>query len=301
MVGPSAQRRAVQHVIDKGMAKCAVACRALGLATSTFYWRSDESQERKAIREQIIELSHAHPRYGYWRIAALMRRAGYQINVKRVQRVRREAGIKVPRKQRRTRRVGISTAERRQARRPNEVWSWDFVSDQTATGNCFRILTLIDEFTREFLAAYVSVSIRAEDVIRVVGQVMKERGTPEHIRSDNGPEFVAHAIQDWMKNSEVSSIYIKPGSPWEQAWIESFHDKLRDELLNRELFRTVREAQVVIDGWRCEYNEKRPHSSLGYQPPKEFAARFGTPFRATPSTASQSDKPPDENLVELSY
>ncbi len=184
----------------------------------------------------IVDLSEAKPRYGYRRITALLRRQGHEINGKRVQRVRRMEGLQVKKKQRKLRRVGVSTAERQRALHPNHVWSWDFVEDQTENGTRFRILSLIDEHTRECLALHVAWSIRAVDVIAAVEMTMARYGAPEHLRSDNGPEFIAYSIQDWLGEKKVKTIYIAPGSPWENAYIESFHDKLRDECLNREIF-----------------------------------------------------------------
>lgn len=186
-------------------------------------------------------------------------------------------GCKLPRKQRKLRRLGISTAARQRAAHANHVWSWDFVEDQTENGTRFRVLTLIDEHTRECLAMHVDWSIRAVDVIRVVETAFARYGVPEHLRSDNGPEFIAYAIQDWLREKNVKTIYITPGSPWENAYIESFHDKLRDECLNREIFGSLLEARVVIEQWRLEYNAVRPHSSLGYQTPSEFGGRANTP------------------------
>jgi hypothetical protein len=154
---------------------------------------------------------------------------------------------------------------------PRQVWSWDFVEDQTENGTRFRILTLMDEYTREVLALHVAWSIRAVDAITVIEAAIERYGAPEHLRSDNGPEFIAYAIQDWLKQHQVKTFYIKPGSPWENCYIESFHDKLRDECLNRELFGTLAEARVILESWRMEYNEERPHSSLGRQTQAEFA------------------------------
>jgi putative transposase len=222
------------------------------------------------MKQRIIELSEAHPRYGYRRIGALLRREGQRVNTKRVQRIRRQEGLQVRKKQRATRRVGISTATRQRAQRANQVWSWDIIHDQTQAGSSLRILTLIDEYTKQSLAIEVGRSIRALDAIRVLDGAIKGYGQPEHIRSDNGPEFIAEAIRQWMSTAQIKSLYIQPGSPWEQAYIESFHDKFRDECLNRELFATLAEARVIIESWRREYNQMRPHSALGYLTPDEF-------------------------------
>ncbi|HYE31631.1 MAG TPA: IS3 family transposase [Methylomirabilota bacterium] len=276
MVSPSQKRRAVQLIVEENMGTTAEACRALGLARSSFYLTSQLSGESRTMQREIKALSEKHPRYGYRRITVLLRRDGHEVNAKRVQRVRRREGLQVSKKQRRMRRVGESTAQRQRATHRGHVWSWDFVEDQTERGTRFRVLTLIDEFTRECLAVHVAWSIRAVDVITVVEAAMERFGVPGHLRSDNGPEFIAYAIQDWLKSKGVKTIYITPGSPWENAYIESFHDKLRDESLNRELFGSLLEAQVIIEQWRLEYNGLRPHSSLGYQTPDEFAAAHGS-------------------------
>jgi putative transposase len=180
-------------------------------------------------------------------------------------------GCKCAKQQRRMKRTGLSTAERRRAHRRNEVWSWDLLHDQTEIGSCFRVLTLMDEYTKECLAVQVAWSIRAVDAITVIQAAMARYGQPENLRSDNGPEFIAYAVRDWMADHDVKTIYITPGAPWEQPFIESFHDKLRDECLNRETFGSLLEAKMVIEQWRVEYNERRPHSALGYLTPAEFA------------------------------
>ena len=214
MVSPSAKRRAVKLVIETGIGTTAEACRALGLARSSYYCNSTASVESRQMHGHIVQLSQDHPRYGYRRVTALLRREGQEINAKRVQRVRRKEGLQVSRKQRKLRRLGLSTAERQRATQANHIWSWDFVEDQTENGTRFRVLTLIDEHTRECLAVHVDWSIRAVDVITVVEAAMARYGVPTHLRSDNGPEFIAYAIQDWLKSKNVKTIYITPGSPW---------------------------------------------------------------------------------------
>jgi putative transposase len=263
----------VKRSVEGGLGKVATACRALGLPRSSYYRSGGTSLESRRIRKEVLELSVRHPRYGYRRITALMRRDGFEVNVKRVARIRREEGIKVSKKQRRMKRLGISTAERQHAERPRQVWSWDFVADQTENGSSFRILTLIDEHTRQCLAIHPAWSIRAIDVITVVETAIARYGVPEHLRSDNGPEFIASCIQNWLKAQKIKTLYIKPGSPWENGHIESFHDKLRDECLNRELFGNLHEARVILESWRVEYNERRPHSAIGYRTPSEYAGR----------------------------
>ncbi len=287
-MSPASRRRAAQHAVDSGLGRVAQACRALDLPRSGYYRISKVSQNSRRTSSRIVALSRKHPRYGYRRITALLKREGRRINAKRVARVRRAEGLQVRKRQRRTRRLGPSVAHRLSATRRNQVWSWDFVSDQTESGGAFRVLTLIDEHTRQCLVTHVARSIRAQDVLAVLERAMRKHGVPEHIRSDNGPEFVAYAIQDWMEQRKVKTLYITPGSPWENGHIESFHDKLRDECLNREVFGTLAEARVIIGQWRQEYNEHRPHSSLGYRTPAEAAARCQTPLRTTSSAAFDS-------------
>jgi putative transposase len=178
------------------------------------------------------------------------------------------------------RRLGESSGERRRATGPGEVWSWDFVTDMTRSGCRFQMLTLIDEYTLQCLAIYPAWSIRANDVIEVVTDAMKNYGQPEHLRSDNGHEFIAYAIKDWLADLHVRTIYITYGSPWEQAHVESFHDKFRDECLNRELFESLAVAKVIVEQWIKEYNQQRPHSSLSYQGPDEFAAICNRRFQS---------------------
>jgi putative transposase len=278
MVSPLSRRRAVKIAVEEGLSSATRACRAMNLARSSFYRPSLVSVESRRVRKEVLELSEKHPRYGYRRITALLRRGGFTVNAKRVQRLRQEEGIQVRKRQRRMRRLGTGTAERRRAERPRQVWSWDFVEDQTENGTRFRILTVLDEYTRQCLATHAAWSIRAVDTITVIEAAIERYGAPEHLRSDNGPEFIAYTIQDWLKERQIKTLYIKPGSPWENGHIESFHDKLRDECLNRELFGTLAEARVILESWRVEYNQRRPHSSLGYQTPEEFArgaSKFG--------------------------
>jgi transposase InsO family protein len=300
VVSPSQKRRAIKHALEQGIGTTAQACRALGLGRSTYYHNTTADPERRHVEQRIVELSQKHPRYGYRRITVMARRDGSTINAKRVQRVRRAGALQVQKKQRKLRRTGLSTAERQRATHPNHVWSWDFVEDQTENGTRFRVLTLIDEYTREILAMRVDWSIRAVDVLASLGEAIGRYGAPAHIRSDNGPEFIAYAIQDWLEQKQIKAIYIQPGSPWENGHIESFHDKFRDELLNREIFGSLLEAKIVIGQWREEYNAERPHSSLGNKTPEEFAAsacalgRFRSGY-ALP-TSPQGAKPRTINI-----
>lgn len=292
MVSPATRRRAVKYLVEEGLSSAAQACRALGLARSSFYLVSRKSPSNQKLNQKIVQLSEKHPRYGYRRITALLRRRGRKINPKRVQRVRREAGLQVRKRQRRTRRLGPTNTQRQRAERRNQVWSWDLIHDQTAHGRTLRILTLIDEYTKQALAIQVGYSIRALDAIAVLEAATERYGAPEHVRSDNGPEFIAQAIQNWLADQQIQTLYIQPGSPWQQAYIESFHDKLRDECLNREIFHSLAEARIILEQWRVEYNQHRPHSALGYLSPDQFSAQ-----QTTTACDRSSERPKMEHAL----
>ena len=208
-------------------------------------------------------------RYGYRRIAALLREAGWAVNLKRVERIWRREGLKVPAKQPKKKRLWLNDGSciRLRPERPNHVWSYDFVEDRTHDGRKYRMLNVIDEFTRECLAIRIDRKLNSTAVIDVLSDLFILRGPPGYVRSDNGPEFIARAVQDWITAVGSKTAYIEPGSPWENGYCESFNSKLRDELLNGEIFYSLKEARIVIENWRRHYNEVRPHSSLGYRPP----------------------------------
>ena len=221
------------------------------------------------LTQRIIELACMYGRYGYRRIAALLRREGWHINHKRVERIWRRQGLRVPKKQPKRGRLWLNDGScvRLRAERRDHVWSYDFVQARTHDGRPFRMLTVIDEHTRECLAIDVARSLKSDDVLERLAWLIATRGVPEHIRSDNGAEFTAKAVRSWLGKVGVKTLYIEPGSPWENGYIESFNGKLRDEMLSGEIFMTLREAKVLIERWRNHYNTKRPHSSLGYRPP----------------------------------
>ena len=251
------------------------ACQALGLHRSLIRYEPAADADRAALVRRMRELALANPRYGYRRITALLRAEGRRVNVKRVLRLWRAEGLTVPRRQRKRRRLGSSEGgtQRRRAGRRNEVWSYDFVFDQTADGRPLKVLPVVDEYTRECLAMVVGRSLTAADVVKTLARLVAERGGPAHLRSDNGPEFIAAAVKDWLASAGVATLYIEPGSPWENAYSESFNSRLRDELLNRELFGSLKEAEVILAEHRRAYNHDRPHSSLGYVAPAVFASR----------------------------
>ncbi len=248
------------------------ACRVLGQPRSTQRQVPLPQEEEGRLVRRILELVRQHPRYGYRRIWALLRREGWRVNRKRVWRLWRQQGLKVPRKQRKKRRLGSSanSCVRRPAEHKGHVWAWDFLHDRTADGGALKWFTLVDEYTRECLALEVRRGMTARAVNAVLAGVVRERGAPRHIRSDNGPEFIAKAIRAWMTGAGLETLYIAPGAPWENGYAESFNSKVRDELLNAEVFGSLREAQVLGKAWKHEYNHVRPHSSLGYRTPAEY-------------------------------
>jgi transposase InsO family protein len=231
-----------------------------------------------------------HPRYGYRRVTALLRADGWVVNRKRVHRLWKSEGLKVPAKQGKTRRRGGSGngVSRRRPVGVNEVWTYDFVSDRTEDGRALKLLVVLDEFTRENLALEVGRSMRSDSVLATLEMLFLVRGVPRHIRSDNGPEFVAAAVRGRLEQLGVGTLFIAPGSPWENAYIESFNSRLRDEVLNREAFGSVLEAEVVLSDWRMEYNHRRPHSALGYRTPAAFAAASVPPGSAAPRLPERS-------------
>ena len=236
--------------------------------------------DEEALTAAIITLACRYGRYGYRRITALLRRDGWQVNHKRVERIWRQEGLKVPQKQPKRGRLWLNDGScvRLRPTHRNHVWSYDFVADRTHDGRAIKILTVIDEYSRLSLAIVVARKIKSDDVLDCLTDLFVKHGTPEHIRSDNGPEFTAKVVRSWLERIGVKTLFIEPGSPWENGYNESFNGKLRDELLNREIFYTLGEAQVIIERWRKEYNTFRPHSSLGYRPPAP-EVRLPTPDR----------------------
>ena len=245
------------------------ACRVIGQHRSTQRKPRTPRADEDALTAAIIALAEKFGRYGYRRITALLRRDGWHVNEKRVYRIWRREGLKVPQKQPKRGRLWLNDGSciRLRPQHKDHVWSYDFVQDRTHDNKVFRMLCVIDEYTRECLAIRVERKLNSRDVLDTLGELFVRHGPPEHIRADNGPEFIANALRAWLENLKVKPLYIEPGSPWENGYCESFNSKLRDELLARELFYDLREAQILIEGWRRYYNKQRPHSSLGYKPP----------------------------------
>lgn len=253
------------------------ACRVLGQHRSVQRRVAQPHEDEDTITAAIVTLASRYGRYGYRRVGALLRHAGLDINHKRVERIWKREGLRVPQKQPKRGRLWLNDGScvRLRPQHPNHVWAYDFVMDRTYNGRSFRMLTVIDEFTRECLAVVVDRKLKSQDVIEALSELFVHKGTPKHIRSDNGPEFCSRAVRGWLASLGVGPLFIEPGSPWENGYNESFNAKLRDELLNREIFYTLKEAKAMIERWRHEYNTVRPHSSLGYRPPAPETMAWG--------------------------
>jgi transposase InsO family protein len=272
----------VQHVQERLGVSERRACRVLEQARSTQRADLRATDFEQRLEARVIELASQYGRYGYRRITALMRREGWRVNHKRVERIWRREGLKVPARQPKRGRLWLNDGSciRLRPERKDHVWSYDFVHAWTHDGRPLKLLTLMDEYTRECLSIDVSRRLDSEDVLCRLATLFVERGVPEHIRSDNWPEFTATAVREWLAKVGVKTLFIEPASPWENGYIESFNGKLRDELLNGEIFYTLHEARVVIESYRLDYNHFRPHSSLGYRPPAPLAVQPAEPASA---------------------
>lgn len=245
------------------------ACRALGQLRTTQRYQSVPDPFRESLRDRVIEIAKEFGRYGYKTVTGILNMEGWNVGKDRVYSIWREEGLKVPEKQPKRARLWLADGScyRLRPTHPNHVWSYDFVSEETRDGRKFRILNIIDEYTRECLACFVARRIRSQDVIFVLAELFLKHGIPAHIRSDNGPEFVAKKLLSWFRTLDVKPLFIEPGSPWENGYIESFNGKMRYQFLDGELFYTLLEAKILIERWRLHYNTRRPHSSLGMLPP----------------------------------
>ena len=268
-MSPAGRRRCIDHVKERLGISERRACRTLGQHRSTQRQYPSGPSDEASLTADIIELARTYGRYGYRRVTALLNQVGWDVNHKRVERIWRREGLKVPQKQPKKGRLWLNDGSciRLRPERPNHVWSYDFVHDRTDDGRVYRTLNIIDEFTREALAIRVDRKLNSIDVVDALTDLFILRGPPAFIRSDNGPEFIAQKVRDWIGAVGAKTAYITPGSPWENGYCESFNARFRDELLNGEIFYTLKEAKIIIKQWRKHYNRKRPHSALGWQPP----------------------------------
>ena len=244
-------------------------CAVVGQNRAAQRYTSSVSAYKVLLRQAVINYASEYGRYGYRAIIDLLRMDGWGISYGRVERIWKQEGLKVPQKQPKRKRLWLNDGSciRLRPEWKHHVWAYDFVQCRTADGKAFRILVVIDEYSRECLALYVARQIRSEQVMHVLADLFLAHGAPDNLRSDNGPEFIALALKKWLANLSVQTQYIEPGSPWENGYCESFNGKLRDKLLNGEVFMTMKEAEIIIENWRRHYNERRPHRSLGGRPP----------------------------------
>ncbi len=252
------------------------ACRVVGQHRSTQRREPVRAADDEALRAALRAFATSRPRWGYRRAHDQLIADGWSVNRKRVQRLWREEGLRVPRRARKRSRAGDGAGEQAKLRatRPGEIWAVDFQADQTADGRALRLANVVDEFTREALVMHVARSVSADDLVEILDRLVNSHGAPAFVRCDNGPELTSHALRDWCRQSATATAFIEPGSPWQNPFVESFHSRVRDELLNVELFACLAEAEVVIEDWREDYNHRRPHSALGRTTPAAFAATW---------------------------
>uniref|UniRef100_UPI0030EDB5A4 IS3 family transposase n=2 Tax=Roseobacter sp. HKCCD7870 TaxID=3120343 RepID=UPI0030EDB5A4 len=269
LLSPARRRACIDHVRSQFQVSERRACRVLGQHRSTQRHIPKGRADEDRLVADMIELARQFGRYGYRRIAALLKEAGWSVSDGRIERLWRREGLKVPQKQPKKGRLWLNDGScvRLRPEYRNHVWSYDFVHCRTDDGKVFRTLNILDEFSRECLAIKVERKLNSTSVIDALTDLIILRGSPAFIRSDNGPEFIAQAVRDWIAAVGAKTAYIEPGSPWENGYCESFNGRFRNELLNGEIFYSLREAQIIIEEWRKHYNTKRPHSALGYRPP----------------------------------
>jgi putative transposase len=286
-VSPAHRRTLAEQVVQDGLCSQRAACRILRLSRSTYGYRGRKpTAKEEQLRKRLLKLSAAEPRYGYRRIAALLRREGWRVGKRHIQRLRRDEGLRVPPTKRKVIRRGVSTGLPTTATHRGHVWTWDFIADATVRGGALRLLTILDEHTRECHVLWAERALKSADVLEWLQKAIAQHGAPDFLRSDNGSEFIAKLVQQWLADNRIKTIYIEPGSPWQNGFVESFHGRFRDECLNREQLWTLTEARVVVGDFRQKYNQVRPHSRLGYESPAVFAAR------SCPSPAPVGLRPP---------
>lgn len=268
------RRQAVEQLVEQSISQ-RKACVMVSMSRSSYRYQAMARPEEEELKKRLHELAVKHPRYGYRRQTVLLRREGRGDNHKRVYRIWKEEGLQLPRRRKRKRLKGPIGEMKKKPRYVHQVWSYDFVFDGLVGGKPIKILAVLEEYSRKCLALLADTAIRSPQVLKTLQRLFQTQGRPDYIRSDNGPEFLAEEVRKWLSSQGTETIFITPGSPWENSYMESFLGKFRDECLNREWFLSLRECQWVIDSWRRDYNQFRPHSSLGYRTPAEAAAIVG--------------------------
>jgi putative transposase len=279
------------------------ACKTLIQPRTTQRYKPIQPDKDKSLLAAMKRISREHPSYGYRFITAKPHQEGWYVNHKRVQRLWQKEGLQVPYRGKKKKSRGCSgnSCSVKKAEFIDHVWTYDFIDDATEDGRKLKFLTVLDEYTRESLVIETGRSIRSKDVIAVLEYLLMVRGVPGFIRSDNGPEFIAEAIRIWLSDNHIDTLYIAPGSPWENGFIESFHARLRDDLLNREVFHSLREAKVLVESWRREYNNNRPHSGLGYMTPSAYASLCiaSAPACSGPAPSQYTKENVENSLLEV--
>ena len=264
----------MKHLVRVRQFSVQMACKLMRLNRSSYYYERKEGEFERNLIKELHALSKRYPRWGYLQMTQQLRRRGFRVNKKRVQRLWRLEGLKVPVRQVKRRRSGDSTRPRQVALYPNHVWSWDFVFDRTDDGRALKILNIVDEYSRFSVCMEIGRAFTGKDVVAALGRAMLAYGIPGCIRSDNGSEFISTYIKDWLAENAVGIHYIDPASPWQNPFVESFNGTMRDECLNRELFETLLEAKVVLSDWRDIYNLERTHGNIDAKTPAEVYAKF---------------------------
>ena len=295
------RRDLARQAVTKGHCSQRKASGYFCLHRSTLRYRPKFHSRAKELADKaIVELSLDHPELGADKVGRLVRNRGLRVSNERVRKVRREECLQVPPPKKKQSRRGVSTGKHpTKAEYRGHVWTWDFIHDSTIKGGSFRALSVVDEYTRETHELYPARNIGSGKVLELMSELIDRHGAPEHIRSDNGPEFVAKSLQAWLAEESIKTLYIEPGCPWQNGFVESFHDKFRRECLAREIFYTLSEARVVIEAWRKKYNELRPHRSLGMKTPEEYALgwKAGERWRAQQSSSVAASGLPSGRLL----
>lgn len=290
-MSPTRRRAAVGHLEEQFNVSERRACQVTGQQRTTQRYTPRVAPDEDALLEEIRRLVEENPRGGCRYITMLLQRGGWRVNHKRIHRLWKRENYRVPRKANKKKAIGVgaNACDKRKATAPNDVWTWDFIHDRSTDGRALKFLVIIDEYTRECLSLQPARSFKSTDVLDTLSKIVGERGVPAHIRSDNGSEFIAQAVRRWMADIGIETLYIEPGSPWQNGYAESFNSRLRDEFLEMNYFNNLNEAQTLSGQWKVHYNTQRPQAVLGKLTPQEFARSFGSSGSASLRSATPTD------------